>query len=626
MRITSLPTFLIATLLVFGLSKPAHAQSQTSNTSKEMIFLWSYHLPEKYSDGPMDIQVHGTYHFVREKFAGKTIVSIRYNITRLLHTPEFGTLRFKLRNKVYKQNVIDATDGLGVQGFDNLKITSINVRMRAIGLKNARDFNIDSFFNYQSEIGEIDENTDLNRISLSYGTSYVTALGYDDSTELRTRIDQMNTLVVNRDKYKQLLVEADRLFNSDNWSDAKSKYQQASQLFPDENYPKDQLLKIKSKEQQIKTDNDNKATENPKPDSSSASIGSSNSVSSAGVSNVERTTSNNSTGSGKTNMSEKVKNQNGEDIQVFQENGKSYVQHTNGTTREITQESYQSISNAAIANATAQKNYEDAVAKENKRVSDINAARKASYQAEKEQRDVIYNAANGIINSFYEAAKEKEQQEREDRAEKLKIAEEEARREREIKLQKEKLISSRKALLAKYPEGKTPLSYQAKDNKEIYFFAYSYKPASVENETSEFYISNVFPIAKYADDTWPFKTNIIEDIARTNKGLSITLSGFYENEQEAVRANEEFKEEAANCIITLKRMDYSGKKSTASSSGNSDFWGNSETKNKMETTNKNATDFWGNAIPASDNKPSDNKPMKSIAKKAAASPARKNKK
>lgn len=44
--------------------------------------------------------------------------------------------------------------------------------------------------------------------------------------------------------YDQLIVEADQAFEGANWEAAQSAYSQASGLFPDEQYPQDQLLLV----------------------------------------------------------------------------------------------------------------------------------------------------------------------------------------------------------------------------------------------------------------------------------------------------------------------------------------------------------------------------------------------
>ncbi len=50
-----------------------------------------------------------------------------------------------------------------------------------------------------------------------------------------------------REKYKQLVAEADALFTSQQWSDAKAKYESSLDLYPSEQHPRDQIVLCDSK-------------------------------------------------------------------------------------------------------------------------------------------------------------------------------------------------------------------------------------------------------------------------------------------------------------------------------------------------------------------------------------------
>ncbi|WP_421895184.1 SPOR domain-containing protein [Marinoscillum sp.] len=51
----------------------------------------------------------------------------------------------------------------------------------------------------------------------------------------------------NKIKYDQLIIDADSEMNQQNWQRAKSLYTEASSLFPNEQYPKDQLAMVNTK-------------------------------------------------------------------------------------------------------------------------------------------------------------------------------------------------------------------------------------------------------------------------------------------------------------------------------------------------------------------------------------------
>jgi tetratricopeptide (TPR) repeat protein len=92
------------------------------------------------------------------------------------------------------------------------------------------------------------------------GISHEVLLGYtfaggkvDESEleELQERIDSLaNELAANQEevnaRYNELITEADRLFEEGKYDEAKSVYEQALALKPDEQYPKDKIAEIDS--------------------------------------------------------------------------------------------------------------------------------------------------------------------------------------------------------------------------------------------------------------------------------------------------------------------------------------------------------------------------------------------
>ena len=64
----------------------------------------------------------------------------------------------------------------------------------------------------------------------------------------KVKIDEINTILANlknqRDIYSSLIKGADQLFFSDNYAEAKEQYRKASDMFPNERYPQDQITMI----------------------------------------------------------------------------------------------------------------------------------------------------------------------------------------------------------------------------------------------------------------------------------------------------------------------------------------------------------------------------------------------
>jgi hypothetical protein len=218
------------------------------------------------------------------------------------------------------------------------------------------------------------------------------------------------------------------------------------------------------------------------------------------------------------------------------------------------------------------------------------------------QGQQIAEIATGLISLF---SKSPEQIQREE--EQRQREEERIQKEADLKANKLRLINSRKKLIAQYPDGKTPLSYQVKETTEVYFFTYSYNPETIESNSPTIYISNVFPVQKNGDDSWPFKANLMEKIAKTNPGLNLILSGYYLNKSEADIKQQQLLHEATEFGFIVNNINYVGKKSTLSSNSSTDYWGNpiKKTNNKpstKQTTEQEPTktkpqlDYWGNPI------------------------------
>lgn len=222
-----------------------NAQTQVSNKSNVQTLLWPYKLPNSQDHGPMDVTVHGTYHFTRERWGETYRVHLNYTITKIEY---LAPLRFLRNGVIYRPSEMSAIDGLGSQGFDEVDITGINIKMTAIGVSNAREFDINKNYGHANYIGDISPTADLNSLSLDLVPSYASNIYYTNPSALRGRIDKLNKLVEDGDKYKTTISQADAAFNSKDWLKAKSLYESATRLFPNENYPKEQLDKIKNEE------------------------------------------------------------------------------------------------------------------------------------------------------------------------------------------------------------------------------------------------------------------------------------------------------------------------------------------------------------------------------------------
>ena len=202
------------------------------------------------------------------------------------------------------------------------------------------------------------------------------------------------------------------------------------------------------------------------------------------------------------------------------EDGKSYRKDKNGDYIEISSDEYQSLksANAQMASRTTNPGagpVQNAPTSptigmpENTSGNDPLANYNYSNSSNSSAAVQIMNSAAPLINQWANQMQANREREEQAEANRLEIIAQVEREEAKKRAEKGQLAASRKALLEKFPDGKTPLSYQVKDASKVYFFTYSYKASSLEGSAPELFISNVFPVAKYGDGSWPFKNNLL---------------------------------------------------------------------------------------------------------------------
>ena len=407
----------LSTFFLFILLCPSEnfGQNQVSDKSLSKPFLWNYALPDNDNIGPMDVSVSGTYYFVREIIGNTIRVNVNYKIDKMTFMPKYGDLRYKYKGKVYKANEVAATDGLDAMiGWRDVKITGINIAIKAVGVKNARWFDINSHLAAAVDIGEVDRDKDLNNLSLELVGSYATSIYFGNSIGLETRLDKMMRLVENREEYKNYIADGNNDFNNGNLENAKATYQKALKLFPKDSYAQSQIAKIDA---QIKSEIAKKqATETAAVNTKSTSKTSSynSSQDNTAHNNASRTNSytsnakeDNQSNVGSSQLSDKVKLSNGESVQVFRQGGKNYIQYADGKTAEINQTNYDAIQSTVNKNATkraAQEANEKAARElqiaQNKANEEEFLARKAAREAREALTIQVATQAAGLAGEL----------------------------------------------------------------------------------------------------------------------------------------------------------------------------------------------------------------------------------
>ena len=176
-------------------------------------------------------------------------------------------------------------------------------------------------------------------------------------------------------------------------------------------------------------------------------------------------------------------------------------------------------------------------------------------------------------------------------------------------------IAQRQAMRANlfnmFPDGGVPMSSHRISIDDLYFFVYNFDEASIKDGRPKIAMSNVFPIAKYGDGTWPFKSVVVGEVQKIHKTGKTTLVGYYTTKEMADGMRASFIRMAVKSEMTIEDFVYKGRpRNNSSTSSSVDFWGNSGNAEKPNpsTENNTQTDFWDNPVKTPTTQPT--KPIK----------------
>ena len=80
-------------LLSLLLASYAFSFSQSGEKSNPQQFLWNYQLPEKNSNGPMEVLVKGNYYFKKDIIGTVCKVYLHFKVTELEFMSKYGNVR-----------------------------------------------------------------------------------------------------------------------------------------------------------------------------------------------------------------------------------------------------------------------------------------------------------------------------------------------------------------------------------------------------------------------------------------------------------------------------------------------------------------------------------------------------
>ncbi|MBX9732854.1 MAG: hypothetical protein K2X37_02240 [Chitinophagaceae bacterium] len=211
--------------------------------------------------------------------------------------------------------------------------------------------------------------------------------------------------------------------------------------------------------------------------------------------------------------------------------------------------------------------------------------------------DMLYSSGSTIDNGFNAASKliggyisnAKAEKEREKAA--LELERKKKLAEANMEIERKKMLAAlRNELFHKFPKTAIPVASSKIQENVIYFFIYAFDSTRITEKQAVMHISNVFPLVRYNDGTWPLKS-VIEKEINALSPLPKTLHGYYASREEAEAMQNAMKDIYTKTGGNIQSLQYKGRPGFATGSEDTDFWGN---KKKDPNAKKipATSDFW----------------------------------
>ncbi len=594
------------------------AQTDAKKRSMTKTAVWNFPIPAYQESGPNSVTIDFEYYFYKEYLGGKPYASLWIKAKRMEFTNERGTDIFKYKGQTYMATALSACDGAtnAYEGFEDVRITNVEFEVDIYGnaLTIKRIAWNNNFENYH-HLREIKEDDDMNHFGFGWVLAQTKAIHYENSSKLIARIENCNKLGKDREEYKKVIAEADRLYGQNKLEEARELYLKASKLLYREQYPKNQLAKIdaalgkKKEEDAKKAENDTDKDDNKTAEKKESTDPAKKSSGGSGSKSSSEKSSDSSTPTVSWEELQRLERERKQGLQ----NHTYYMsaQSTNALSRfnetatlsgdfssiEDIEREYRSKMSSLNYEANNLKTTND----EYLRSLYANSYDGASQRDQAIGQTVL--AAGQIINSIANEQRKKEAQENLRRQREQAIADMKAR-EAALELQKKKARTDiRKKFLEAYPDGGTPLSSQNIQANEVYFFAYSADEGNLSAEKCRVHVTDMFPVGRYKDGTWIFKNTLAGDIRQKTQQQKITLIGYFTSKEELAEKRSEFLANAGKLGFVVSDIKYAGKKTDQG--GSQDFWGNKTNSNTpADKTPAKKDDFWetGKSTPKTDTK------------------------
>jgi hypothetical protein len=187
--------------------------------------------------------------------------------------------------------------------------------------------------------------------------------------------------------------------------------------------------------------------------------------------------------------------------------------------------------------------------------------RRAQAEADRAREELLVGAATAVAGLFGQIAADREE-------ERQRIA----HRERVENERRSRIQRARQDLVSRYRDTDIPLSRERVSEDVLYFFSYVIEGARSNDSSPTITVTNVFPLARLPDGSWPLKPIINGEIRRASPGENV-LVGRYASAEQAERERQTLIQLARAGQMRVQEAAYAGRPRRGGNAGGADPWG-----------------------------------------------------
>jgi hypothetical protein len=551
-------------------------------------------------NGPIEVILDLEYQFWRETFDGKTYyLGISYKTVGLSWNQNGG---FRMNDKVYMPNVLMAADHRGYHGFEQIKVTGLSMELQIAAINESFIYNDN--YSSRARLAVIGKDESINKFNINILFPIVKYVNWQNDQELRSRITDIANN--NAQKENNRLNATNQQTTSNNQTNTRAglPIESNKNTFNNNqnstNQPTGSNNQANSRSE-IFTENKNYTFNSSQP-----SVNSVNTPYNS--TNKSSAPSNNDPLNG---LADKMKNQQLQNDQIFKNIDNSFTKLAND--QRVIGSYNESISNNKKRLEDASQlsgNYSSIADIEREFSNKMSSIRGITNNIESQQNAKLNYAVGATFNTnatemaigqglnlvgnILNGAKA---------AKDARAAQEALRYQRELEIKKfeeEKkraILEMRKELFKRFPDGSPPDQQLKIQNKVIYFFAYITEKNKIEETKPAVTVTNIFPVTKFDDGTFPYKVSIMNKLTGIAPG-NISLTGFFETSERAEEIRKVFIKLAESSQLTIRQFQLKTN-STASSNtdykNTADFWENGKNADSSQLKKQSKKDaFWEN--------------------------------